>query len=70
MRILLGHNHYQLPGGEDNVYAAEVSMLQNFGHNVTCYTRHNVELKHLGRFKTSLVTLWNRSSAEDVAQNC
>jgi glycosyltransferase involved in cell wall biosynthesis len=68
MRVLLGHNYYQLPGGEDNVFSAEASMLESFGHEVTRYTRHNDELNDFGRFKTAAVTLWNRSSAADVVR--
>jgi len=32
MRILLVHNHYQQPGGEDQVFAAEGKLLESFGH--------------------------------------
>jgi glycosyltransferase involved in cell wall biosynthesis len=66
MRVLLGHNYYQLPGGEDNVYAAEASMLESFGHDVVRYTRHNDELHGFGPIRTGAITLWNRSSADDV----
>ena len=34
MKILLAHNYYQQPGGEDVSFAAEVAMLTSNGHSV------------------------------------
>ena len=34
MRILLAHNYYQQPGGEDVCFAAKVAMLTSNGHSV------------------------------------
>jgi glycosyltransferase involved in cell wall biosynthesis len=45
MRILVGHNFYQQPGGEDAVFRSEVAMLKSFGHEVCLYERHNDEIK-------------------------
>ncbi len=45
MRILIGHNYYQQPGGEDAVFRSEIAMLKNFGHDVCVYERHNDEIK-------------------------
>jgi len=45
MRILLGHNYYQQPGGEDRVFRSEIAMLKGFGHDVYVYERHNDEIK-------------------------
>lgn len=43
--ILLVHNHYQIPGGEDAVVANERRLLEAHGHRVVPYFRHNDELK-------------------------
>lgn len=43
--ILLVHNYYQIPGGEDAVVANERRMLEAHGHRVVTYFRHNDELK-------------------------
>lgn len=43
--ILLVHNHYQIPGGEDTVVANERRLLEAHGHRVVPYFRHNDELK-------------------------
>ena len=45
MNILIVHNHYQIPGGEDAVVAAEKALLESHGHKVILYTRDNTELK-------------------------
>ena len=45
--VLMVHNYYQLPGGEDTVVANEKKLLEDNGHKVILYTRHNNELKSL-----------------------
>lgn len=47
-RVLIVHNYYQLPGGEDTVVANEKKMLDSNGHTVVFYTRNNSELEKLG----------------------
>lgn len=44
-KILIVHNYYKVPGGEDIVVANEKKMLEEHGHKVVCYFRHNDELK-------------------------
>ena len=44
MRLLLVHNHYQLPGGEDVVAKREAEMLRWAGHEIIEYTRSNSEI--------------------------
>lgn len=46
LNILVVHNYYQLPGGEDTVVANEIRMLKNHGNKVFFYSRHNDELKN------------------------
>lgn len=43
-RILLVHNYYQVPGGEDTVVANEKKLLEQHGHTVYLYSRNNNEL--------------------------
>lgn len=49
--ILLVHNHYQIPGGEDAVVDNERRLLEEHGHRVVTYFRHNDELKTLSRLR-------------------
>lgn len=47
-RVLIVHNYYQIPGGEDTVVENESNMLRENGHDVVFYTRHNDEIKNRG----------------------
>jgi glycosyltransferase involved in cell wall biosynthesis len=47
MKIMLVHNFYQHPGGEDRVFAQERRLLESHGHDVVTYQRSNSE--ELGR---------------------
>lgn len=52
--ILMVHNYYQIPGGEDTVVENEKRMLEEKGHKVILYTRNNAELQ-LGIFAKLLL---------------
>lgn len=43
-KVLLIHNFYQFPGGEDSVFFNEKKMLEDNGHEVITYTRDNEEI--------------------------
>jgi glycosyltransferase involved in cell wall biosynthesis len=61
VNILLVHNTYQQPGGEDVVFKQEGRMLENKGHRVTRYERSNWEAdKYTGLRQISLArrTVW------------
>lgn len=44
MNVLIIHNRYVYPGGEDEVVRAEQDILRRFGHDVVVYERHNDEI--------------------------
>jgi len=44
MKIILVHNQYRLPGGEDVVFEQERQLLQRNGHQVVVYERSNHEI--------------------------
>lgn len=67
--ILIVHNYYQIPGGEDSVVANEKKMLEDHGHKVVLYTRSNNELKSMGLLRKLLLpftTIYNPRTARDV----
>jgi glycosyltransferase involved in cell wall biosynthesis len=66
MRIILAHNYYQQPGGEDQVFAAESSLLKEKGHEVWEHTVHNESLSGLGGARLATLTVWNRESYSQV----
>lgn len=68
MRIVVAHNFYQQPGGEDQVFADEAALLESRGHSVTRFTVHNAEVNHLNRITLAGRTIWNRSSFEELRQ--
>ncbi|WP_158380582.1 glycosyltransferase family 4 protein [Carnobacterium inhibens] len=43
-KVLLVHNYYQIPGGEDSVFYNEKKLLEVNGHEVITYTRNNQEI--------------------------
>lgn len=49
-RILLVHNYYQVPGGEDTVVANEKKLLEQHGHMVFLYSRNNSELHSMSKW--------------------
>lgn len=51
MRILIIHNHYLQPGGEDEVVNAERAMLEKFGQEVILFEGSNGEINSLSIFK-------------------
>lgn len=66
MRILILHNHYQQPGGEDRVVEAEADWLASAGHEVTLFVRHNSELAMGSGLSNFANALWNRSISKDL----
>jgi glycosyltransferase involved in cell wall biosynthesis len=65
-KILLCHNYYQQPGGEDEVFADEAALLEAHGHEVLRFTRHNDDVRHMGRWAAARASIWNRSSYDDL----
>ena len=49
--ILLVHNFYQKPGGEDTVFYNEKKLLEDNGHKVFTYTRDNKDLNKFNIIK-------------------
>ncbi len=70
MKILIVHNSYQQPGGEDVVFEQETQMLRNAGHDVITYCRSNHEIKeYSGLQRLALIpqTIWATDSRRDFA---
>ena len=69
MRILLAHNRYQQRGGEDAVFDTERGLLEQAGHEVTVYERHNQEIGAYSVWKLldlSRRTVWATDSASSI----
>ena len=67
MNVLLVHNFYQQPGGEDQVFADETDLLRTHGTEVGTFTMHNSAVETMGKLAVAGRTIWNRQSAATVA---
>jgi glycosyltransferase involved in cell wall biosynthesis len=62
MKILVLHTHYQQPGGEDQVFAAEVAFLREQGHEVNTLIYQNRDLKEMSAWRQAGTALWNQAA--------
>src|SRR5689334_17219908 len=68
MNILLCHNHYQQPGGEDQVFADEGGLLESQGHRVVRYVRHNDDIAEMSKLDVVRQTFWNRRTYDELSE--
>lgn len=69
MKVLICHNYYRQPGGEDVEFLAERALLLEAKHSVSEFTRRNDEISEHSLFsiaKVGLGTTWARDSFEDL----
>jgi glycosyltransferase involved in cell wall biosynthesis len=66
MRILVIHNRYQIRGGEDECYEAEVSLLREKGHEVEVYEANNDRVAELGKLRLAADTVWSKEAYQAV----
>ena len=66
MKILVVHNRYRLPGGEDEVAAAETALLRRKGHDVKTYLEDNRRIRGLAALQAGLESVWSWSSYRKV----
>lgn len=66
MKILMLHNRYLIPGGEEQSSAAETALLRDMGHEVELLEEDNRRIQELGQAKTAIRTIWSRESYRRV----
>lgn len=66
MNILVVHNRYREPGGEDRVVENECALLSRHGHHVVRYTADNHTIDQINPIALAGMTLWNRHSYNDI----
>lgn len=67
--VLIVHNYYQIPGGEDSVVMNEKKLLEENGHKVILYTRNNSELKSFSTIRKlflPITTVFNPTTYRDI----
>jgi glycosyltransferase involved in cell wall biosynthesis len=70
VRIVIAHNRYHLPGGEDVVFEQERALLQRHGHEVFSYERSNQELQQPGllpKIIGAAESVWSRATYADFS---
>lgn len=71
MKVLLVHNEYQQPGGEDIVFRQEARLLSRFGHQVLTYKRSNHEVSEYSGIQRLLLPrrlIWAEDARQEVAR--
>ncbi|HEX4603780.1 MAG TPA: glycosyltransferase family 4 protein, partial [Candidatus Angelobacter sp.] len=68
MKILMLHNRYLLPGGEDQVSIAEAALLRDHGHQVELLEEDNRRVEQLGKARTALRTVWSQESYRRIEE--
>jgi glycosyltransferase involved in cell wall biosynthesis len=66
MNVLLVHNFYQQPGGEDQVFADEGTLLEAHGHTVARFTMDNDAIEGMGKVELARKTIWNNDSRQKL----
>ena len=66
MRILTAHNYYLEPGGEDQVFLSEASLLEDRGHTVLQHSVDNRRATGMSRLRVAASAVWNRSSGREL----
>jgi glycosyltransferase involved in cell wall biosynthesis len=66
LKILLAHNYYQQPGGEDTAFESEVNLLRERGHQVVEYIDNNDRIKGMNSFLAAAQTHWSRDSYNKI----
>lgn len=71
MKIVLVHNTYQQPGGEDVIFEQECEMLKKAGHQVVTYCRSNWEVDRYPGVKRVLLAkraIWASEIRSDFSE--
>lgn len=66
MRILLCHNYYQQPGGEDRCFEDEAALLEGRGHQVFRYEKNNDHIRGWRSVTAAGTAIWNRKTYAEV----
>src|SRR5258708_170763 len=66
MKILMLHNRYLSPGGEDHSTAAEVAFLKDSGCESELLEEDNRRIEQLGNARTAVRTVWSSESYKRV----
>jgi len=66
MRVLICHNYYQQPGGEDVCFESEAALLERKGHSVHRYTLTNDLIRFMCGFRAAARAVWSQSAYREL----
>jgi glycosyltransferase involved in cell wall biosynthesis len=67
MRILMLHNRYKIPGGEDVSTSMQVELLRSSGHSVELVEETSDRVDTLGASRTAVRAIWSQESYKRVS---
>ena len=68
MKVVVAHNFYKQPGGEDQCVAAEVAMLRARGHDVTEYYLRNELIDAMSGLQLAARMMWSSPAVRELRQ--
>jgi glycosyltransferase involved in cell wall biosynthesis len=71
LRIVIAHNYYRIPGGEDETLRRERDLLRSEGHHVKEFIRRNSEISRINIFANARLaarTVWSKDSEEAMLE--
>jgi glycosyltransferase involved in cell wall biosynthesis len=71
MKIIVVHNHYKQPGGEDVVFEQECELLRLKGHQVQTYTQNNSDVDSypgVKRFVLLKTAIWSTDTYKEIRE--
>ena len=68
MKVLLVHNQYLKPGGEESVVEAETKLLESKGHTIKSYFVYNNSATSKSSISLAVNTLWNKDSYKALSE--
>jgi glycosyltransferase involved in cell wall biosynthesis len=67
MRILSIHSRYQIRGGEEEVYEAEINLLREKGHLVDVYEECNERIAKFNKLHLAIKTIWSEEAYQIIS---
>jgi glycosyltransferase involved in cell wall biosynthesis len=70
MNLLIAHEFYQRPGGEDKAFHSTCEVFQKLGHQVIPFCVANDEITTMPRLDLLRKTIWNGNIANTIHETC
>jgi glycosyltransferase involved in cell wall biosynthesis len=64
---LIVHNYYRHPGGEDQVFENECTLLEKHGHRVVRFAVHSSDFAKWSNFRLAANAVWNRAVCKQLS---